>query len=56
MGLRFGKGKEIQCCGVDLRFGEGREFNPAVWSYGLADGLDMLLKVLYLLVKAYIFM
>jgi len=28
--------------------------NFAEWGYGLANGLDVLLKVLYLLVKAYI--
>jgi hypothetical protein len=36
------------------RFGERREFRFAVWGYGLADGLDVLLKELYSLVKAYI--
>jgi hypothetical protein len=39
-------------CGVTVWLRNGIKF--AMRGYSLADGLDVLLKVLYLLVKAYI--
>jgi len=51
----YGLAKEwnlVLQCGVTVRLGNGIKF--AVCGYGLADGLDVLLKVLYLSVKAYI--
>jgi len=51
----YGLAKEwnlVLQCGVMVWLRNGIKF--AVCSYGLADGLDMLVKVLYSLVKAYI--
>jgi hypothetical protein len=39
-------------CGVMVWLRNGIKF--AMWGYSLADGLDVLLKVVLLLVKAYI--
>ena len=51
----YGLAKEwnlVLQCGVTVWLRNGIKL--AVCSYGLADGLDVLLKVLYSLVKAYI--
>jgi len=52
---RYGLAKEwhlVLQCGVTVWLKNGIRF--AVCGYGLADGLDVLLKVLHSLVKAYI--
>jgi len=51
----YGLDKEwnlVSQCAVKVWLRNGINF--AVWGYILADGLDMMLKVLYSLVKAYI--